>query len=89
MSDWSLAYTQQAVKQLQRLDPPIARRIRDALTALTATGQPRSRGHGMTDNLAGLWRYRVGDWRIVCDLQDDTLTVLTLDVGHRSTIYRR
>ena len=42
----------------------------------------------MTGSLAGLWRYRIGDYRAVCAIEDDTLVVLVVDVGHRKNIYK-
>ena len=46
------------------------------------------RGKALNGPLAGLWRYRIGDYRAVCDLIDDRLIVLVIDIGHRSSIYR-
>ncbi|MDD6119462.1 MAG: type II toxin-antitoxin system RelE/ParE family toxin [Selenomonadaceae bacterium] len=50
---------------------------------------PRATGKGLTANLAGLWRYRVGDYRLICEIEDEELVILTLTVGHRSEIYRK
>lgn len=50
---------------------------------------PRSTGHGLAGPLSGLWRYRVGDYRIICDIQDHKLVVLVVEIGHRSDIYRQ
>lgn len=46
-------------------------------------------GKALTGNLAGLWRYRAGDYRIICDIEDDVLVVLDVDGAHRSRIYER
>lgn len=80
-------YAPEVVRWLRKADRQVARRIRDALTAVVATDNPRSRGKALTGPLAGLWRYRIGDWRVICDIQDDRLTVLALDADHRSKIY--
>jgi len=45
-------------------------------------------GKGLTENKSGLWRYRVGDYRIVADIEDDVLVILVVDVDHRSKVYR-
>ena len=45
-------------------------------------------GKGLTENKSGLWRYRVGDYRIIADIEDDVLVILVVDVDHRSRIYR-
>ncbi len=49
---------------------------------------PRSRGKALTSNLVGLWRYRVGDYRVICDINDRELLILALDIGHRREIYK-
>ena len=80
-----------AIRQLKRLtrqDRPLAKRITMFLAGLEGESDPRSRGKGVTGpSLNGLWRYRVGDWRIVVDIHDGELIVLALDIDHRSRIY--
>ncbi|MBR2462237.1 MAG: type II toxin-antitoxin system RelE/ParE family toxin [Spirochaetaceae bacterium] len=53
-----------------------------------ALDDPRSRGHALTGELSGLWRYHVGDWRIICKIKDTELIILVVDLGHRRSIYR-
>lgn len=48
---------------------------------------PRRHGKSLTGNRNGQWRYRVGDYRIICEIQDKKLTILALSVGHRKNIY--
>ncbi|HEY5223622.1 MAG TPA: type II toxin-antitoxin system RelE/ParE family toxin [Microbacteriaceae bacterium] len=84
---WEVELSPDAAKWLRKADPQTARRIRDALRAITTFDSPRSRGKALTGGLSGLWRYRVGDYRVVCDLQDAHLVVLVIDIDHRSTIY--
>ena len=48
---------------------------------------PRSRGKGLSSNLAHLWRYRVGDYRIICDIQDDKIIISVLRIAHRKEVY--
>jgi mRNA interferase RelE/StbE len=88
---WTIRYTETALKQLKKLDRPVARRLVEFMAERVA-GQvdPRSSGAALTGPLLGsYWRYRVGDYRILCDLQDGELTVLVLGVGHRKEVYRR
>lgn len=66
----------------------MAQRILRELEEVAALDDPRSRGKGLSGNLAGLWRYRVGDYRVVCELDDGVMVVLVVDVAHRSTVYR-
>lgn len=89
---WTIELHETALKQLGKLakrDRPMARRITDALAELGDLADPRVRGKALTGPLTGLWRYRVGDWRIVADVQDARMVILALDIEHRSTIYRR
>lgn len=87
MSTWTLEYTKTATKALSKLDRPVQRRLVAALEAVIATGEPRARGKGLSGPLAGLWRYRIGDWRVVVDIQEDRMVVVALDLAHRSTVY--
>lgn len=85
--DWSVEFSEIGKKSLAKLDPSVQRLIRKTLTAIAATNQPRSRGKVLKGNLAGLWRYRIGDWRVIADIQDERLVIVAVDVGHRSKIY--
>ncbi|MBQ3396379.1 MAG: type II toxin-antitoxin system RelE/ParE family toxin [Synergistaceae bacterium] len=49
---------------------------------------PRQRGKALTGTRSGQWRYRAGDYRIICEIRDDVFVVLVLEIGHRSNIYR-
>ncbi|WP_455047264.1 type II toxin-antitoxin system RelE family toxin [Mogibacterium diversum] len=49
---------------------------------------PRIHGKGLTSNRSGQWRYRVGDYRILAEIQDERLVLVLIDIGHRSTIYK-
>ncbi|MCL2804064.1 MAG: type II toxin-antitoxin system RelE/ParE family toxin [Micrococcales bacterium] len=89
MTKWRLEYDPEVVRWLRKADPPIARRIRNALVAVVGTGNPRQRGRSLTGPLAGLWRYRIGDYRVICDIQDERLVVLVIEMGPRSDIYDR
>jgi mRNA interferase RelE/StbE len=89
---WTISYTETALKLLlKKLDRPIARRLLDFMDERVVAGatDPRSVGKALTGPLLGsYWRYRVGDYRIICDLQDGTLMVLVLEVAHRKDVYR-
>ena len=71
------------------MDKQMARRIRDELSEIAKLEDPRSRGKALTGNLAGVWRYRVGDYRILCDIEDGRLVVVVVDVAHRREVYKR
>ena len=75
-------------KQLKKLDATISKRVLDYLEQVELLDNPRSRGKALTSNLAGLWRYRVGDYRILCRIHDDKLIITVIEIAHRSTVYR-
>lgn len=74
---------------MRKLDRPTAGRVLGELEEIANLDDPRSRGKALTGNLAGLWRYRVGDYRVVCDIEDGVLVILVVDVAHRREVYRR
>lgn len=67
----------------------IAARVLDKLVEISQLEDPRSEGKALTGNLAGVWRYRVGDYRILCDIDNGRLVVLVVDVAHRREVYRQ
>ena len=75
-------------KQLKKLDAAISKRVLDYLEQIELLDNPRSRGKALTSNLSGLWRYRVGDYRILCRIRDDKLIITGIEIAHRSTVYR-
>ncbi len=86
---WTLRISETARRQLKKLDRSTAQTLLRYLNRLVQeTEDPRQRGKGLTANLTGLWRYRVGDYRVICDIQDGELVVLVLQVSHRSQAYR-
>ncbi len=86
---WTIDYTDTAKEQLRKLDKPIARRIVDFMDErISVSDNPRQSGKALTGPLGGLWRYRVGDYRVICDIQDGALRVLVVEVGNRGNIYR-
>lgn len=83
---WKITFAKRAKKEFSQLPLPIKKRI-DAFWE-TILADPRQTGTPLTGNLKGIWRYRVGDYRIFCELRDNILTVVVLEVGHRRDIYR-
>ncbi|MEI2778896.1 MAG: type II toxin-antitoxin system RelE/ParE family toxin [Tetrasphaera sp.] len=66
----------------------MAKRITDYLVDIERLEDPRARGKGLTGALTGLWRYRIGDWRVVVDSDDNRMVIVALDIEHRSRAYR-
>jgi mRNA interferase RelE/StbE len=86
---WTIDYTDTAKAQLRKLDKQTARRILDYMDELLADLEnPRRTGKALTGPLGGLWRYRVGDCRVICEIQDNALRVLVVQVGNRREVYR-
>jgi mRNA interferase RelE/StbE len=86
---WTIEYTQTARRQLKKLDKPLARRILDFLDdRIGKQDDPRTLGKALTGPLGALWRYRVGDYRVICEVQDSSTTILVLQIGHRREVYR-
>jgi mRNA interferase RelE/StbE len=86
---WTIDYADTAKSQLHKLDKPAARRIVDYMDQRIAPlDDPRGIGKALSGPLGGLWRYRVGDWRVVCDIQNNRLCVLVLLIGNRRDVYR-
>ena len=86
---WAIEYADTAKKQLRKLDRAAARRIVDFMDERVASSDnPRAMGKALKGPLGDLWRYRVGDYRVICDIQDKVLTVLVLQVGNRREVYR-
>ena len=86
---WTVDYTETTKKQLRKLDQQEARSILDYLDERIAkTDDPRSAGKPLTGPLGDFWRYRVGDYRIICDIQGGRLRVLVVPIGNRREVYR-
>lgn len=86
---WTIEYSDTAKDQLRKLDKPIARRIVDYMDERIAELEnPRSSGKALTGPLGGLWRYRVGDYRVICEVRDGALCILVLELGNRREVYR-
>jgi mRNA interferase RelE/StbE len=85
---WTIEYDADAVRSLKRMNPTEAKRVIAYMSQVGDMENPRSKGHGLTGQLHGLWRFRCGDWRIICDIQDAKLIIVALAVGHRSRIYK-
>ena len=87
---WIVEFDPDAVKDLKKLDKQVQRRIIDFLrTRLSPMDNPRDLGEALAGSTLGnYWKYRVGDWRIICDIQDRRIVVRVLRVGNRREVYR-
>lgn len=87
---WKIELAPAAVKELDKLDRQVGQRIRKFLVRLSKLDNPRSLGEALHGSKLGeFWKYRVGDFRIICSIEDDRLVVLVLRIGARKEIYKR
>lgn len=85
---YSVEYTPKAVKALQKLDKPTRTMIYGWIEKnLVGCENPYAHGRGLVENRRGQWRYRVGDYRLICEIQRQRIVILILDIGHRREIY--
>ncbi len=87
---WRVELSSQGQRHLDALDRQVARRVLSFLfERVVQLEDPRSIGDALKGTRLGhLWRYRVGDFRVICDLQDNTLTVLVVSIGNRREVYK-
>lgn len=88
---YQIRFLLDAEKDLSKLDQQVAKRIAKFLNERIAnTNNPRAIGEALKgDKLGKYWKYRVGDYRIICEIKDNQLVVLVIGIGHRSDVYRR
>lgn len=86
---WRVTVKKKVTKALSKMDvrdsTKILKFIHETLSTLE---NPRQSGKSLNGNLTGYWRYRVGDFRLVCEIHDDELMIVAVDIGHRREIYR-
>lgn len=87
MSRWALETSPQFDRVVRKLDRQVTRRIKGYLDEVCELEDPRSRGKALTGDLAGYWRYRIGDYRVLVEIRDHELVIIAISLGHRSTIY--
>jgi len=87
---WRIELHPQAEKELSKLDPEVARKIvRFLREPVGPLEDPRSIGEALKGpQLGRFWKYRVGDYRLICHIQDQRITILVVTIGHRRDVYR-
>ncbi len=86
---YKVEFTKSALKDIKKLDKPTAAMLLGWIRKnLEGCSDPRQHGKGLTANRSGQWRYRVGDYRLLADIQDEKIVILIVNVGHRSEIYK-
>ena len=84
---WSIEFTPRAAKSFRKLDKPVQKQISKFLREVAELDDPRVRGKGLVADKSGLWRGRVGDYRVIVSILDEAVVVNVIDVGHRRNIY--
>ena len=89
VKSWRIEIARTAERQILKLGSQAQKSIQRFLRErLAAASDPRQWGRALQGDKRGLWRYRVGDYRLICDIQDERITVLLLEVGDRKDVYR-
>ncbi len=89
-SAWKIDFTPKALKQIGKLPPTISHRIVGTIERdLARHNDPRAFGEAMIGNWTGFWRYRVGDYRAICRIENEVITIFVIEVAHRREVYRQ
>ena len=87
---YELKFSARAFKALSKLDQQTQKLIKNWLISnLVNTLDPRTKGKALQGNLKGLWRYRIGDYRLIAEIRDREFLIILLELAHRSEIYRK
>ena len=86
---WIVEFTEEADEQLLKLDKPIRERIRKYVKELEKLPNPKIRAESLKGDLGDFCKYRVGDYRLICQIYDEKMLVLVVKIGHRSKVYRK
>jgi mRNA interferase RelE/StbE len=84
---WTVSLKPRAKRQLMKLDRPVQKRLLDFMDRLTGRDDPRELGRALQGHHQ-LYKFRVGDYRIIAQIHDETLLVVVLKLGHRREVYR-
>ena len=84
----TVVFAEKAKKEFLKLDKPVQKQIQIFIVKLQSMKDPRSGGKALGGNLAGMWRYRVGDYRLVCEIANDKILITVLHIAHRKDVYR-
>jgi len=84
---WTVEYAPRAAKAMRKLDKPIARRVFEGVERLATLDDPTCPCKALSGPLAGLWRLRGGDYRVILDIRRNEVVIVALDLGHRGAVY--
>ncbi len=75
------------MRQLKKMDKQVQRLITSYMRKVESMEEPRAKGKALSANLKGFWRYRVADYRVICEIVDEEIIIFVVEIGHRSNIY--
>ena len=85
---YRVVFTEKSKKQLSKLDKSVSALIIGWIEKnIEGCENPQIHGKGLLGNKSGQWRYRIGDYRVICQIRDEEVIILVLEVGHRKHIY--
>ncbi len=88
--NYKVEFTEKSLKELKKTDKTISRLILAWIRKnLEGCENPRIHGKALQGNLSSLWRYRVGDYRIIAEIEDEKIIILIMNIGHRKDIYKK
>ena len=87
---YRVEFTESSIKTLKKMDKQTSKVIKNWIVKnLVGTSDPRLHGKALVGNLKGMWRYRIGDYRLFAEIHDETVTILIVEIGHRREIYKK
>lgn len=85
----NVVFTRSALKQFKKIDITNQKKIKQFILDIQELNDPRSKGKSLKGKLSNYWRYRVGDYRLICDINDSEIIITVVRIGHRKDIYTR
>ena len=85
---WTIEFTPDSAREFKKLDRYTQKMIRGWMVKhLLDADDPRATGKPLKANLSGYWRYRIGDYRMICDIKDERIVIVVVKIGHRREVY--
>lgn len=85
---WTIKFDKKAKKEFANLDKTVKKKIDKFILKIEKRKNPRQLGESLSGNLQGLWKYRIGSYRLICSIEDEIVTILVLRVKHRKEVYK-
>ena len=90
MRNYTVKYDKKVIMQIQKMDKSVALLIKRWIEKnIVNTDNPRLHGKSLVGNFSNYWRYRIGDYRLICEINDNELIIIALSAGHRREIYSK